>query len=183
MLNRSILISITLIASVAAHANEHVLTEHDRLRGCFTRIYANAFLAEHPDQTVTAVKLNIYASPLPGKVDWFSITIRRRGEAKALKASGYCQTSDTNVKCFVEDDGGGIRLTPRSSSTVLMQLGVQPPFGPNGEAIKQDERIRISSCGQPEGCADELNLTGGEDDHEFLLSRTGSNECAGMAEK
>jgi hypothetical protein len=63
-----------------------------------------------------------------------------------------------------------------------MRLGVQPPFGPNGETIKQDERIRI--CGtqdRDDGSGPEI--TGGKDDHEFLLNRVDDAACAKASAK
>ena len=41
------------------------------LLGCFARIYAKRHLAQHPDQTVTSVKLKIYPSPSDPNTLWF----------------------------------------------------------------------------------------------------------------
>ena len=62
-----------------------------------------------------------------------------------------------------------------------MRLGIQPPFGPNGEVIKQDERIRMAPCGSEDiddGTGTEV--TGGKDDHEFLLNNVDDAVCVGI---
>ena len=149
--------------------------------GCFARPYDKAHLAEHPDQTVTAVKLKIYASPPDPKTLWFYIQIRRRGEYKALHNKGVCEQEASVLSCFIECDGGGVRITPRSNVTILMRLGIQPPLGPNGEVIKADERIRMTACGtQDEDDGGGTEVTGGKDDHEFLLYQADDAVCVGI---
>jgi hypothetical protein len=110
--------------------------------GCFARAYDDRHLAKHPDQLVTAVKLHIYPSPPDPRTLWFSVWIQRRGEHKALNNEGMCRHEGDELRCAVECDGGGVRLSTRPPSSLLMRLGVQPAFGPNGERIKQDERIK-----------------------------------------
>lgn len=143
--------------------------------GCFARIYGKRHFAQHPDQTVTAVKLRIYPSPSDRNTPWFSIRMQRRGEHKALRNEGFCKQEGSETWCYIECDGGGVRVIPRSNSTVLMRLGIQPPFGPNGEVIKQDERIRMAPCGRTGA-----EITGGKDDHEFLLKRVDDAVCVGI---
>jgi hypothetical protein len=153
----------------------------DSLLGCFARTYDKTHLAQHRDQTITAVKFKIYPSPVDPNKRWFSIWMQRRGEYKALHNEGYCEQEESVTRCYIECDGGGVRIIRRSSSTVLMRMGIQPPFGPNGEVIKQEERIRMTACETKDvddGTGTEV--TGGKDDHEFLLSRVGDTVCVGI---
>jgi hypothetical protein len=149
--------------------------------GCFARDYEKSHLARHPDQTVTSVKFKIYPSPSDVNATWFVIQMQRRGEYKALRNQGYCKQEKSETKCYVECDGGRVRFITRSNSAILMRLGIQPSYGPNGEIIKQDERIRMSACGAKDiddGSGPEV--TGGKDDHEFLLGRVDDRQCVGM---
>lgn len=148
--------------------------------GCFARVYDRQHLAQHPDQIVTAVKLKIYPSPDDHAI-WFAIQIQRRGEDKTLHSTGACQNDGETMRCYVECDGGGVRVTPRSNSIILMRLGAQPPLGPHGEPIKQDERIRMTSCGtQDQDDGSGIDVSGGKDDHSFLLTRTDDAVCVGI---
>jgi hypothetical protein len=145
------------------------------------RIYDSKRWLRLRRKLVTAVKLNIYPSPSPPYTRWFSIQMQRRGEHKALHNEGYCEQEGSVTKCYIEHDGGGVRVIPRSISTVLMRLGIQPPFGPNGEVIKQDERIVLVPRGTKDiddGTGTEV--TGGKDDHEFLLKRVDDAVCVGI---
>jgi len=167
--------------SVRANADQ-TYTSQDFL-GCFTRAYDDRHLAKHPDQLVTAVKLRIYPSPLDPRTLSFSIWIQKRGEHKALNNAGMCQQEGEELRCAVECDGGGVRLSKRPPSSLLMRLGIQPAFSPNGERIRQDERIRMVPCGtkdMDDGTGTEV--TGGKDDHEFLLHRAALNRCPGAGD-
>jgi hypothetical protein len=149
--------------------------------GCFVRSYDKDHLARHPDQTVTSVKFKIYPSPSDADGTWFAIWLQRRGEFKGLHNQGYCKQENSETKCYVECDGGGVRFIPRSNSRILMRLGIQPPYGPNGESIKQDERIRMSACGAEDtDDGSGTDVAGGKDDHEFLLSRVKDSQCVGI---
>jgi hypothetical protein len=151
------------------------------IQGCFIRNYDKDHLARHPDQTVTSVKFKIYPSPSDVNTNWFAIRMQRRGEYKALHNQGYCKQEKSETKCFVECDGGGVRLVTRSNSAIVMRLGIQSPSGPNGESIKQDERIRMSACGAEDvDDGSGLEVTGGKDDHEFLLSHVDDGKCVGI---
>ena len=163
--------STTLASSVRSRDSNGV-------RGCFVRVYDKAHLAQHPDQIVTAINLKIYHGQSNSANDLFSIRIQKRGEVKALHNGGYCETDGAEARCYVECDGGGFEIVPRSGSSVLIRLGIQPPHGPNGEVIKQDERIRMTPCGQAENDNDaDTEVQGGKDDHQFLLFRAGDAEC------
>jgi hypothetical protein len=133
------------------------------LLGCFARTYDKTHLAQHPDQTVTAVKLKIFPSPPDPERLWFSIRMQRRGEYKALHNEGLCIQESSGTRCYVECDGGGVTVTPRSNSTVLMRL----------------EEIRMAPCGTED--ADNgtgIVVTGGKDDHEFLLKLVDDAVCS-----
>jgi hypothetical protein len=151
------------------------------LMGCYARTYDKVHLAQRPDQIVTAVKLRIYPSPSDPSSRWFAIWIRRRGEYKALRNEGFCKQDGPSTSCYIECDGGGVGHTPRSNSIISMRLGIQPPFGPNGEAIQQDERIRMTPCGTTDNDdGTGVEVIGGKDDHVFLLTRVDDQVCSGI---
>jgi hypothetical protein len=172
---KTIALSGLAILTFASSVNSR---ESNGVRGCFARVYDKTHLAQHPDQIVTVIILKIYRGPSDSTSDWFSIRIQKRGEVKALHNEGYCETDGVGAKCYIECDGGGFRIVPHSDSSVLMRLGIQPPFGPNGEVVKQDERIRMAPCGQDDNDGEAgTEVQGGKDDHEFLLFRAGDAEC------
>jgi hypothetical protein len=151
------------------------------LRGCFVRAYDKAHLAQHPDQMIARVKLRIYANPTDPTKSSFSIWMQRRRKDRALHNEGVCESWDGVTTCYIECDGGGVRVFPQAKSTVLVRLGVQPPHGPSGEPIKQDERIRMAPCGAQDADDESLvEITGKKDDHEFLLYRADAVACAGI---
>lgn len=175
--------SATTLAFFAVCAMNTAPAVAETLRGCFVRAYDKAHLAQHPDQMITGVKLRIYASPTDGSKSSFSIRMQRRGNYRALHNEGICEPWDGVTTCYVECDGGGVRVFPQTKSKVLIRLGVQPPRGPNGEPIKQDERVRMMPCGTQD--ADDASLsaievTGGKDDHEYLLYREDEVACVGI---
>jgi hypothetical protein len=139
------------------------------IKGCFARVYDRTHLAQHPDQIITAVKLRIYPSPSGSHyARYFSVRMERRGEDKALHSEGYCEQHGSVTSCYVECDGGGIRVFPQSNSTILMRLG----------------RLTMSACADEDidrGAAI-VEVTGGKDDHEFLLNRADDAACGGISQ-
>lgn len=162
-------------------SERQIRNRSEAILGCFVRNYDKDHLARHLDQTITSVKIKIYRNPSDVDTRWFAIRMQRRGEFKALHNEGVCKYENSETKCSVECDGGGVRLTNRPNSAVLMRLGIYPLSGPKGESIKQDERIRMTACGTKDvddGSGTEV--TGGKDDHEFLLSRVDDRQCVGI---
>ena len=184
LLGSSKMRSATILAffAVCASAMNIAPAVAESLRGCFVRVYDKAHLAQHPDQMITRVKLRIYASPTDATKSSFSIRVQRRGR-RALHNEGICEPWDGVTTCYVECDGGGVRVFPQTKSKVLIRLGVQPPRGPNGEPIKQDERVRMMPCGTQDAddaSSSVIEVTGGKDDHEYLLYREDEVACVGI---
>jgi hypothetical protein len=131
--------------------------------GCFVRVYDRAHLARHPDQTVTAMRLRIKRPDRETSLKYdFALSVRVRGRDDSRRAGGSCREEEPGLHCFVECDGGGIRVAPRGD-----------------HAMVHLERIRVAACGEDyaEG-GDEL--AGGKDDRDFRLYRVGDAACAGM---
>ena len=140
--------------------------------GCFVRNYDKDHLARHPDQTITSVKFKVYPSPSEVDTIWYAIRMQRRGELKALYSGGVCKDENSETKCYVECDGGGVRFIARPNSAILMRLGVN----------KGDERISMAACGarDVENGSPGIEVTGGKDDREFLLRRVDDRQCVGI---
>jgi hypothetical protein len=156
--------SAKILALLAVCAMNIAPAVSETLRGCFVRAYDKAHLAQHPDQMITGIKLRIYASPTDATKSSFSIRMQRRGKYRALHNEGICEPWDGITTCYVECDGGGLRVFPQTKSKVLIRLGVQPPHGPNGEPIKQDERVGKAPCGTQDaddGSSPVMEVTGG----------------------
>jgi hypothetical protein len=105
------------------------------------------------------VKLKIYPSPEDTAL-WFAIQMQRRGDDRTLHNGGYCKEDGSHMRCNIECDGGGVNVTWRSPSTVLMELGL----------------IAMVPCGED----DPVAVEGGKDDREFLLNRVDDGVCKGI---
>jgi hypothetical protein len=138
----------------------------DDALGCFTRTYDRAHLARHPDQLVTAVKLDIYRAP-PARHVWFDAQFKLRGKDKPLRTSGRCDAEASDrLYCSVDCDGGGVDVVPRAHAA-MMYL----------------DRIRMAACGEDYVDSAGQELTGGKDDRVFRLDRVDAAACAGMKPK
>lgn len=147
----------------------------DGNRICYARSYTADHLKAHPGQKVTEIgfRLTYYvheaAPDLPqGQRNYyFELIARLRGHAKQLTASGECVPKGETISCFVECDGGGIRVRRRGAENILIDFG-----------SAAGGRIRMSEgCDAEEGAVD---LEPGADDREFLLSRRPDSECPAL---
>lgn len=131
---------------------------------CYARTYSAEHLKKHPQQKVTEVgfRLAYYRHepdeffPKGQRNYYFAMLAKQRGSSKTLTAMGECGPDGNSISCGVECDGGGITVARRPGDKILISLG----------------RIRMSA-----GCDEEdaVDLEGGADDREFLLSRV--EEC------
>jgi glycosidase len=129
----------------------------DSIVGHFARVYDKNHLAEHPDQLVKEVRLDITIPKNDSDYAYdFFLQMKIRGRDKTLKTAGLCLNEGNGLRCIVECDGGGITLSPNKDG-VSMFL----------------DRITMVTCDQTvEKLMDGgLEVNGGIDDHEFRLER------------
>ncbi len=143
-------------------------------RICYARSYSADHLKAHPKQKVTEMRFRLTyfeherSEDLPDgqRNYYFELAAKRRGEGKLLRSLGECLPNKDSISCFVECDGGGVRVHQRDDNRVLINFG---DYG----------RIRMAeSCGEEE--PDEaagVDLEPGADDKEFLLSKLPDAEC------
>lgn len=136
-------------------------------RACYARRYDAAHLEAHPRQRVTEIALRIaYHRHPPERGDppagqrnyYFRLDVRMKGEARRLTALGECTSGGGGISCALDCDGGGITVR-RLDEAGRIEIG-----------FMEGRRIRMSR-----GCdseADTLDLTPGQDDHRFHLTRT-----------
>ena len=135
---------------------------HASTAGCFARSYDRAHLAKHPDQTVTAVKLQLMN--INNTRHDFKLTFNVRGSNKTLRSEGLCLPDPRGgMKCIVECDGGGVQLVHRAND-VMMHL----------------DWIRVTSSCDENPVEDGQTLSGGKDDRDFRLDRVSDALCVGM---
>jgi hypothetical protein len=151
-MKKLLLAAATILAASAAS-----VAAEDNMLGCFTRTYDRAHLAQHPDQLVTDVKLRIYRAP-EGKAKWFEVQFKLRG-SKPRRSEGVCLEGG---KCFVECDGGGFIIEPRTH-----------------DALVHLNYIRTVMCDEdPVNLVDgDQGVSGGKDDRVFRLNRVDPAEC------
>src|SRR5262249_32974405 len=107
----AVIAAALFLATGAVHAETNV-------RGCFVRVYNNAHLAKHPDQLVTRVKLHVF-KPNPGyasrdaRFHWFTLKVKVRGKDETLRTGGGCNEEASGLRCWVDCDGGDIKVAPR----------------------------------------------------------------------
>ena len=133
---------------------------------CYARVYSPEHLKKHPRQQVTEVgfRLAYYRHepddffPKGQRNYYFAMLAKQRGSDRTLTAMGECSPDGDRISCGVECDGGGVTVSRRPSDRILISL----------------DRIRMSA-----GCDEEdaVDVEGGADDREFLLSRVEDAAC------
>lgn len=147
----------------------HLVPPEPGARACYERRYEADHLEAHPRQRVTAIALRIaYHRHRPERGDppegqrnyYFQLDVRMKGEAKRLTARGECTSGGGEIACALDCDGGGITVK-RLDAARRIEIG-----------FMEGQRIRMSRGCDSEG--DTLDLTPGQDDHRFHLSRAAS---------
>lgn len=135
-------------------------------RACYARRYDGTHLKAHPRQRVTEIALRIaYHRHRPERGDpaegqrnyYFQLDVRMKGEARRLSARGECTSAGGAIGCALDCDGGGITVR-RLDEARRIEIG-----------FMEGQRIRMSrGCDSESGT---LDLTPGQDDHRFHLTR------------
>ena len=141
--------------------------------GCFTRVYDDAHLAQHPQQNVRKMVMLISRAAESEGVSGYELRIgsKFRSRKGLLDTGGNCHASqepnapNDKIECSVSCDGGQIGVTIEASGKVLVAI-------PNG--------ARLWDPAKPE----EDNVKGGfgPDDKIFRLERASIAACAAEGE-
>ncbi len=142
---------------------------------CVRRSYDADHLKQHPAQAVAEMEVRIayYVhepdpySPEGQRNYYFEVLARLRDQMKSkpLTAIGECTITDggREIFCGVDCDGGGVVVRKLDADKVLVDL-------------ESMGRLRMTlGCGEDE--TDTFELSSGEDDKRFLLSRIPDAEC------
>ena len=138
---------------------------------CFVRRYDASHLAQHPKQTVSAMKLLVTAEDAPEDktVNYsFRLGIKYRHRAGNFDSSGFCSHivaentgGEIRLGCGVDCEGGGIQVAMKDEKSALIRL----------------ERIRVWERNKPDDDASN-DLVAGADDKIFRVDRTDLHECS-----
>ncbi|MFZ1680222.1 MAG: hypothetical protein WAT70_04320, partial [Rhizobiaceae bacterium] len=136
---------------------------------CYGRAYDARHLAQHPAQQVTGIAMRFVqresgADPdIPGVGHLFQLQVKRRGDARFLKALGPCMAEDGRVFCGVECDGGGLYAKKRDDGALIL-------------SFDESWGIRMTTtCDEDE--ADAAELLPGADDKVFRLDPLPASQC------
>jgi hypothetical protein len=92
----------------------------------------------------------------------FALQVRLRGRDRTFYTGGSCREGTSGVlSCFVECDGGSIRVVPRRRDA-MMYL---------------DDSISVAECGKNPINGEGEELRSGKDDKTFRLDRIADAEC------
>jgi hypothetical protein len=144
-------------------------------KACYTRRYDAKYLAAHPRQRVTTVTFLIRVVGIDAGGDWvldpkgkydkvnyqFAMSAMRRGNKRALAASGHCP-DHPNVLCIRECDGGGVMLEKVEGADAL--------------TIRLDDGILMGACDERKGTW----LRPGTDDKSFRVNKVAPAHCAAL---
>ncbi len=135
-------------------------------KACYARYYDNAHLKAHPKQTVRRIEVDFDANSQEGvkentQADFLAgIGFMLKRSREWYGQSLFCKTVGDHFECFLEADGGRIRLVPRGEALRLEVVG-----GP-GSDIHAEGKKDFGEFGEYGG-----------DDRVFLLPRADRKLC------
>jgi hypothetical protein len=141
---------------------------------CFVRRYDPDYLARHPKQKVSAMKLLMTAEIPPDENTTnysFRLGVKYRHRSGDFDSSGGCghviaedAGNEIRFGCGVDCDGGGIGVAlSKDDKSAIIRL----------------ERVRIWQNNKPDEEAGD-SLVAGADDQIFRLDRIDTRECASL---
>jgi len=139
---------------------------------CYGRVYNRVHLADHPDQLVTFMALELKAPqrPLPREPNTtyrdfdFMLWIKVRGKDQVFWTGDNCDWSADRetVRCPVVCDGGEFHIAPARQAGSIM--------------LKVDREVAFNTVCSNEGNAPEVVT--GKDDNDFRLDIAQPGLCA-----
>ena len=139
---------------------------------CFVRRYDADHLAQHPKQTVSAMKLLVEAEDAPEDktINYeFRVGIQYRDRPGDFDSRGYCDHAiasesgrDVQFECNPDCDGGGMSIAlSKDNKSAIVRLG----------------HILVTDRSKPGDDKGEV-LSGNADDKTFRVNRADISECA-----
>ncbi len=115
----------------AAAGAETLADTHFSMNFCWERSYSTAHLAEHPEQTVTALRLSREPAGFPKAPGETLMEIEAtfRGgdggrEGDRASAIGYCQPDgEDRLVCGLKGDAGNYRIEAQGPGELLLSVG------------------------------------------------------------
>ena len=109
---------------------EKILPAEPGRKACWRRVYDAKHLTGHPRQKVTELTFFLRVSGYDARGNYvfknpdhiaynFAVSLKRRGDKRALAASGDCFTEKT-VQCVVDCDGGKVTIDKLPSGNRLL---------------------------------------------------------------
>ncbi len=164
--------AILMACPAAAQAVFELVPRTEGATACWQRVYDEAHLLAHPDQTVTAMTLGagFYrledAPPEDSGNTLFGMAVTLRDGTKGT-TSGVCWSDGSELRCGVECDGGGVVVSGARNGSALIDLGTTGYIRMEGEC---------GGYGEMESFA----LEPGLDDKTFLLGKVDAKVCKGL---
>jgi len=166
-----VLLAVTCGASAAAAADIYAkyFADADGGRVCYARYYDAAHLAAHPRQTVRRIMVD-YDRRMHEDADPENTAAKFiAGIGFMLKHSGgwytqelFCKTAGGYFDCYLDADGGSIRLIPNRDALRLQVIG----GGGGTDSIVVEGASGFGKFGAP-----------GSDDRAFILPRADRERC------
>jgi hypothetical protein len=164
---------VAALACVSAHARaDDLFTRHfagvDGGKACYARSYGAAHLQAHPKQTIRKIEIDFdQAERTDGKKNsgedfqaGIGFVLRRSSEKYGQLL--YCKTVAEHFECYLDADGGQIRLTPSGSG---LRLEVAGGGGGTDQIVAEGEKDFGEFGGK------------GSDDRIFILPRAKRSAC------
>jgi hypothetical protein len=95
---------------------------------CFARTYDEAHLKDHPAQRVRKIEIDLSkqnSDGTPNSADRFEIGfgLMLTSGPEWYGQAASCKTNDADFECFLEGDGGVLRLSPRDGGGLRLETG------------------------------------------------------------
>lgn len=132
--------------AVAATSDELYNTYFGNVLGgrpCFAQSFDDAALAAHPQQHVRKIEIDLAKANTdgtPNTPDRFTVgfAVMLTSGSDWLGQRANCQTNDDDFECYLESDGGVIRLTPQKD-------GLRLVTGDDGISVESgDSEVELS---------------------------------------
>jgi len=132
---------------------------------CYARTYDAAHLKAHPRQKTVALEIDMVAAnpdDRPNTAERFELGVGFQGRKGAdwYTGNAICKTENGRMSCFLEGDGGDLKLTPL----------------PDGSLKVETSRIAIEGGSDAAEAFFEIEA-GKDDDSVFILPRANRALC------
>jgi len=170
---KRVITAVLIGSATAVSAQElRVLMPTPGQRACYGRMYDRAHLADHPDQLVTFMALELKAPQTPMHREPnttyrdfdFTLWVKVRGKDQVFWTGDNCDWSydGKTVRCPVVCDGGEFHITPaRQAGSITLTVDREVAFDTNCDSENKapkvvtgkDDKVFRLDIAQPGLCA------------------------------